>query len=160
MFQSFTSKLESLNPRLQFRWISKDFEDVRKLKQAYIAKALIAIALIFLAIGFAIALYVGSRHDNEIATFVGGEFPIPVFLPSNVYNAHPISGILEWVIAFGFVFYLLTFYFDLRMSKGMHKGDLSKERLTAMQHNGTLLRNGHVDGPGELAHDGRGHRFV
>jgi hypothetical protein len=46
------------------------------------------------------------------------------------------AGILEWIIAFGFVFYLLTFYFDLRMSKGMHKGDLSREKLTTMQHDG------------------------
>lgn len=73
----------------------------------------------------------------------------------------PHTGVLEWVIAFGFVFYLLTFYFDLRMSKGMEKGDLSKEKLTAMQNNGTLTHNGHIDGPGELAdHGGRGVRRV
>ncbi|KIM84311.1 hypothetical protein PILCRDRAFT_818651 [Piloderma croceum F 1598] len=127
---------------LEFRWISKDFEEVRKLKQAYIAKAIIAGALILLAIGFAIALYDGSRHNNETATFVGG--------------------ILEWIIGFGFVFYLLTFYFDLRMSKGMHKGDLSKERLTALQDDGTLAHHGPVDGPGELrelANGGRGRRY-
>ena len=53
--------------------------------------------------------------------------------------------ILEWVIAFGFVFYLLTFYFDLRMSKGMHKGDLSKERL-----------NEQFNRPGELEKGARG----
>jgi len=121
----------------EFRWISKEFVEVKKLKRAYIIKAIIAGLLILLAIGFAIALYQGSKHDNERATFVGG--------------------VLEWVIAFGFVFYLLTFYFDLRMSKGMEKGDLSKEKLTAMQNNGTLTHNGHIDGPGELAdHGGRG----
>lgn len=101
---------------LEFRWISKDFEEVRKLKHAYIVKAIIATISILLSIGFTIALYDGSKQDNETATFVGG--------------------ILEWIIAFGFVFYLLTFYFDLRMSKGMHKGDLSREKLTTMQHDG------------------------
>jgi len=113
---------------MEFRWISKEFTEVRNLKHAYITKAIIASMLILLAIGFAIALYQGSRHDNERATFVGG--------------------ILEWVIGFGFVFYLLTFYLDLRMSKGMRKGDLSREKLTAMQNDGTLAHN---NGPGELA---------
>jgi len=124
----------------EFRWISKDFQEVRKLKQAYIAKAIIATTLVLLAIGFAVALYDGSKHDNTTATFIGG--------------------ILEWVIGFGFVFYLLTFYFDLRMSKGVQKGDLSKERLTAMQRDGTLTRKGQVDGPGELANpQGHGHLY-
>jgi len=107
----------------EFRWISKDFEEVR-LKHAYIAKAIIATTLVLLAIGFDD----GSRHDNTTATFVGG--------------------ILEWVIGFAFVFYLPTFYFDLRMSKGVQKGD--KERLTAMQRDGTLTREGQLDGLGEL----------
>jgi len=119
----------------EFRWISKEFAEVKKLKHAYITKAIIATILVLLAIGFAIALYQGDRHNNEKATFVGG--------------------ILEWVIGFGFVFYLLTFYLDLRMSKGMQKGDLSKEKLTAMQNNGTLTHNGHINGPGELSDGGR-----
>lgn len=48
------------------------------------------------------------------------------------------------------------------MSKGMHKGDLSKERLTAIQDDGTLARNGRVDGPGELrelTNGGRGRHW-
>ena len=68
------------------------------------------------------------------------EVRFPRLLGQKLTTATRLQGILEWVIAFGFVFYLLTFYFDLRMSKGMHKGDLSKERLVAMQHNGTLIR--------------------
>ena len=42
---------------------------------------------------------------------------------------HPsrILAVLEWVIAFGFTFYLLTFVYDLRLSKGRHKHELSKE---------------------------------
>ena len=39
--------------------------------------------------------------------------------------------VLEWTIAFGFTFYLLTFFFDLRMSKGVSRGELSRERLLA-----------------------------
>jgi hypothetical protein len=33
--------------------------------------------------------------------------------------------ILEWIIAFGYTFYLLTFAYDLRLSKGVHKYELS-----------------------------------
>jgi len=119
---------------LEFRWISHDFVEVRKLKRAYILKGVIASLLILLAVGFAVALNTGSKHNDETATFVGG--------------------ILEWVISFGFTFYLLTFYLDLRMTKGIRKGELSKERLVTMQQNGEL-HNGHVDGPGEMR-EGRG----
>jgi hypothetical protein len=37
--------------------------------------------------------------------------------------------VLEWVISFGFTFYLLTFFYDLRLSKGVEKGALSKEAV-------------------------------
>ena len=63
---------------LQFRWISKDFQEIRKLKYAYIAKALIVTNLIFLSVGFATAMYVGSKHDNGTATFVAGVFSFRV----------------------------------------------------------------------------------
>jgi hypothetical protein len=39
------------------------------------------------------------------------------------------AGVLEWVIAFGFTFYLLTFFYDLHMAKGVEKGLLSKEAV-------------------------------
>jgi len=32
---------------------------------------------------------------------------------------------MEWVIAFGFTFYILTFYYDLRPSKNMERGELA-----------------------------------
>ena len=41
----------------QYRWLHKDYEDVQKLRYAYIAKAIIATALIVLAFAFAIGLY-------------------------------------------------------------------------------------------------------
>ncbi|KAH9949962.1 Frag1/DRAM/Sfk1 family-domain-containing protein [Amylocystis lapponica] len=93
---------------LEYRWISHDFVEIRKLKRAYIAKGVIAILLILCAIAFAIALY----------------------------QAPNVGAILEWVIAFGYTFYLLTFFYDLRMARGVHKGELSEQRLLSMQQNG------------------------
>ncbi|KAF9475103.1 hypothetical protein BDN70DRAFT_865353 [Pholiota conissans] len=81
---------------IEYRWISKEFKDTKQLKAAYLAKGIIASTLIILAIVFAITLFT--------ATDVGAVF--------------------EWVIAFGFTFYLLTFWYDLRMSKNVPKGEL------------------------------------
>ena len=39
------------------------------------------------------------------------------------------TAVLEWVIAFGFTFYLLTFVYDLRLSKGVADGELTREKL-------------------------------
>ncbi|KAI0649435.1 Frag1/DRAM/Sfk1 family-domain-containing protein [Trametes meyenii] len=96
---------------VEYRWISHDFVEIRKLKIAYVAKGIIAGILIVLAIAFAITLF----------------------------QATDPGAILEWLIAFGFTFYLLTFFFDLRMAKGVHKGELSRERLLAMQQHGQGL---------------------
>ncbi|KAG5652768.1 hypothetical protein H0H81_003706 [Sphagnurus paluster] len=86
---------------IEFRWISKDFRDVRKLKIAYIAKAIIATILILLAIAFAVALF---RNNN-------------------------VGAVLEWTIAFGFTFYLLTFFYDLRQARGVRKGKYSRKKI-------------------------------
>ena len=48
---------------IQFRWISKDYHYVRTLKRGYIAKALIAGALIILAIAFGITLYKATTQN-------------------------------------------------------------------------------------------------
>jgi len=93
---------------LEYRWISHDFVEIRKLKTAYIMKGIIASILILCAIAFAITLYLAP-------------------------NA---GAILEWVIAFGYTFYLLTFCYDLHMAKGVHKGELSRQRLLAMRQSG------------------------
>ncbi|KAI0077034.1 hypothetical protein K474DRAFT_1662112 [Panus rudis PR-1116 ss-1] len=90
---------------IEYRWISKDFGEIRKLKLAYVMKGVIAGILILLAIAFAIALY----------------------------QATDVGAVFEWTIAFGYTFYLLTFAYDLRMAKGVHKGQLSRERLVALQ---------------------------
>ncbi|TEB25199.1 hypothetical protein FA13DRAFT_1637708 [Coprinellus micaceus] len=81
---------------VEYRWIKKDFALARELKIAYIAKALIASALILLAIAFGITLY----------------------------YAGDVGAILEWTIAMLFTFYVFTYYYDLRLSKGIQKGEL------------------------------------
>ncbi|KAJ4480040.1 Frag1/DRAM/Sfk1 [Lentinula aciculospora] len=86
---------------VEFRWIHKDFQYAPLLKRSYWMKSVIAGVLIILAIAFA-----------------GTEF--------KVVN---VGAIFEWIIAMGFTFYLLTFYYDLRQSKGVHKGELSADRL-------------------------------
>jgi len=107
---------------IEYRWISHDFYEMRKLKIAYRVKGVIATLLILLAIAFAIALY----------------------------EATNVGAVLEWTIAFGYTFYLLTFFYDLRMSKGVHKGELDRDRLLAMQRNGgadAVMREANYTGP-------------
>ncbi|KAF9061404.1 Frag1/DRAM/Sfk1 [Rhodocollybia butyracea] len=86
---------------LEFRWISKDFQHVKRLKRSYRMKAVIAAILIALAIAFGVTLFTAAN----------------------------VAAVLEWTIAFGYTFYLLTFYYDLRQSKGVHKGELNADRL-------------------------------
>lgn len=92
----------------QYRWISHDFYEIRKLKLAYRVKGVIATLLILLAVAFAVTLY----------------------------KAVNVGAVIEWTIAFGYTLYLLTFFYDLRMSKGVHKGELDRDRLLNMQQNG------------------------
>lgn len=93
---------------IEYRWISRDFVEVHKLKHAYIAKGIIAIILIILAIVFAITLY----------------------------TTNDVAAVIEWVIAFGYTFFLLTFVYDLRMTRGVEKGQFSRDRLLAMRQSG------------------------
>ncbi|KAF8968100.1 hypothetical protein BDZ97DRAFT_1975552 [Flammula alnicola] len=80
--------------------------EYRWLKIAYIAKAIIASTLILLAIAFAVALFKATTLVVRIP-----------WLSSS-------RAILEWTIAFGFTLYLLTFWYDLKQSKGVEKGEL------------------------------------
>lgn len=57
---------------LEYRWISHTFTELRKLRNAYIAKGVIAGVLILCAIAFAASLYEGSSRKNETATFIAG----------------------------------------------------------------------------------------
>ncbi|PIL35690.1 hypothetical protein GSI_02420 [Ganoderma sinense ZZ0214-1] len=92
----------------EFHFISRDFEEIRRLRYAYIVKGVIVAVLILLAIAFTVALYTAS-------------------------NA---GAVLEWIIAFGFTFYLVTFIWDIRMAKGIQAGELRRERLLAVREEG------------------------
>ena len=74
---------------LEYRWLAQDYADIYRLRRAYIAKVVIGGILIVLAIAFGITLY----------------------------YAPDAGGIIEWIIGFGYTFYLLTFAYDLRMTK-------------------------------------------
>ncbi|KAF7773333.1 hypothetical protein Agabi119p4_5500 [Agaricus bisporus var. burnettii] len=91
---------------LEFYFLSRDFAELRELRFAYIMKAVIALTLICLAIAFGITLY----RDKDA------------------------GAVLEWLIAFGFTLYLLTFFYDLRLSKGIPDGELTSEKLRGGQH--------------------------
>jgi len=82
---------------LEFRWLNKEFEqNVTRLRNIYILKGIIAAALIVFAIIF------GSLLDVR----------------------QNVAAVFEWAIAFGFTFYLLTFWWDLRQSKNFGRGEL------------------------------------
>ncbi|KZV61301.1 hypothetical protein PENSPDRAFT_593004 [Peniophora sp. CONT] len=106
---------------VEFRWISKNYHWVIKVRRAYVAKALIAGVLIIAAIVYAICFTIAKN----------------------------VGAIIEWIIAFGFTFYMLTFAYDLRLSKGVHKFELSghepKTPPPAMRtgdYNGATYGNG------------------
>ncbi|KAG2133313.1 Frag1/DRAM/Sfk1 family-domain-containing protein [Suillus clintonianus] len=74
---------------LEYSWLAHNHPDVTKLRRAYLVKAVIGSILIVLAIAFGITLY---------------------YAPN-------VGGVIEWIIGFGYTFYLLTFAYDLRMAK-------------------------------------------
>jgi len=90
---------------VEYRWICQDFRYFNQLRRAYLMKAVIAFILIVLAVAFGVCLYKNGTGVTDA------------------------GAILEWTIALGFTFYLLTFTYDLRMSKGVRKGELSKEKM-------------------------------
>jgi len=110
---------------VEFMWISKNYHWVRKVRRAYIAKAFIAGTLIVAAIAYGIC-----------------------------FSIAPNAGaIIEWIIAFGFTFYLLTFAYDLRLSKGVHKFELSGHEpkapppaMRTTEDNGALHPDGYGNG--------------
>ena len=69
------------------------------------------------------------------------------------------TAVIEWVISFGFTFYLLTFAYDLRLSKGVHKFELSGHEpsvpppaMRTTDHNGALHGNGYGNGAYQNGH--------
>jgi hypothetical protein len=102
--------LSALFTIIEFRWINKDFQGgAPRLRTAYMMKGGIALTLIALAIAFGGTLYGKSTASTDAAA------------------------VLEWTIAIGYTLYLLTFWYDLRLSKGRHRGELSADRLMAQQ---------------------------
>ena len=95
--------LSSIFTVIEFRWLEQDYAEIKRLKGAYIAKAVIGLTLVALAIVFGVTLF---RAPN-------------------------VGGVIEWTIAFGFTLYLLTFVYDLRMAT-VEEDEVSKgmiERL-------------------------------
>ncbi|KAF8478863.1 Frag1/DRAM/Sfk1, partial [Gautieria morchelliformis] len=72
---------------LEFRWLNKHYTYFPRLQCSYITKTIIVLILIILAIAFGVTL--GTRNNA--------------------------AAVLEWIIAFGFTFFLLTFVYDLRL---------------------------------------------
>ena len=89
---------------VEFRWISKGYSEIRALKKAYKMKLMLVIILIILAVAFGVTLR--SR-----------------------INA---AAVLEWTISFLFTFYILTYFYDLRQSKGNRKGELRDINMSEM----------------------------
>jgi len=86
---------------IEFRWLAHDFSEIEKLKRAYVAKAVIGLTLVVFGIVFGVTCY---------------------WAPN-------VGGVVEWSIAFGFTFYLLTFAYDLRMARVAEVSEVSKERI-------------------------------
>lgn len=99
---------------LEYRWLARDYSDMHKLRRAYIAKAAIAGILIILAIAFGITLF---------------------FVPN-------VGAVIEWAIAFGFTFYILTFYYDLRMAKNTQVRESKEDMVEIPRGDGDVS---HVD---------------
>lgn len=89
---------------IEFRWISKGYTEIRALKKAYKMKLVLVIILLALAIAFGVNL---GRRINAAA-------------------------VLEWTISFLFTFYILTYFYDLRQSKGNRKGELRDLAMSQM----------------------------
>lgn len=88
---------------VEFRWLAQDYVEIEALRRAYLAKAVIGLTLVVLAIAFGVTLF----------------------------YAPDVGGVIEWSIAFGFTFYLLTFVYDLRMAKE-GEGEANKESKERM----------------------------
>ncbi|KAG2356770.1 Frag1/DRAM/Sfk1 [Suillus spraguei] len=73
---------------LEYRWLAQDHPDIVKLRRAYLVKAIIGSILIALAIAFGVTMYYASN----------------------------VGAVIEWIIGFGFTFYLLTFAYDLSIA--------------------------------------------
>ncbi|KAJ7056638.1 Frag1/DRAM/Sfk1 [Mycena amicta] len=104
--------LSALFTVVEYRWISKDYEFIRQLRVAYIAKGLLAFVLVVLAVAFGVTLVTEPN----------------------------VGAVLEWTISLLFTSYLLTFYYDLRQAKGVHKGQLNAQTMRNQRRWATVHR--------------------
>ena len=70
-----------------------------------------------LAFAFAVGMY--TNMD------VGGQPSKPMARSSRRLIRLSPPAVFEWIIAIGYTCYLLTFWYDLRLSKRVNKGDLT-----------------------------------
>ena len=116
--------------RRKFHFISRDYEEIRTLRCAYIVKGVIVAVLILLAVAFAVALYTAGNTGGEQCSAVAEP------THADAFGTCFRLAVLEWTIAFGFTFYLVTFIWDMRMAKGVQAGELRRERLLAVREEG------------------------
>ncbi|CAE6360634.1 hypothetical protein BN14_03585 [Rhizoctonia solani AG-1 IB] len=88
---------------------------VQGLTGSYVSKLIIVVIEIGLSIAFGITMYRGSNLA---------------------------AAVLEWIIAYVFVFFLLTFYFDLRPAAGSPKGKYDVSRIIGAGSKAELGRAG------------------
>jgi hypothetical protein len=69
---------------------------LRHLRKSYIIKSVVVSLLVAAGIAFYILLVKGRHYE--------------------------VAAVIEWIIAGGFTLYLLTFWYDLRQSKGVKRG--------------------------------------
>ncbi|KAG8801599.1 hypothetical protein FRC17_006605 [Serendipita sp. 399] len=99
---------------IEYRFLSKSYDSYHKIRRSYIAKGIICVVLVALAILFTTFLSMGR----------------------SVRAGMDVASVLEWVIGFGFTLYLLTFWYDLRQAA--EKND-EHDQLKRMKE----LQNGH-----------------
>ncbi|KAG2152561.1 Frag1/DRAM/Sfk1 [Suillus bovinus] len=102
--------LSVISTVFEYRWLAQDHPDIIKLRRAYLVKAVIGSILIVLAIAFGITLF----------------------------YAADVGGVIEWIIGFGFTFYLLTFVCDLRIARIVQQGgvDMTERGQTSQRQIG------------------------
>ena len=89
-------------------------------------KALIVTVMVATSIAFGVLL--------DIKPDPGGKhYPFSSPLCTSLMLTFNFTAILEWAIAFGFTFYLLTFWFDLRQARGVRKGEMFSRRRVQMR---------------------------
>ncbi|KAG8757898.1 hypothetical protein FRC14_001248 [Serendipita sp. 396] len=97
---------------VEYRLLSRSYDSYHKMRKSYVTKGIICAVLVALAVLFTTFLSLGRR------------------VPAG-YDA---AGVLEWVIAFGFTLYLLTFWYDLRQAADKEDEHEQLKRIKALNN--------------------------